>query len=316
MNTMNGRLAAIARDQRGVFTRAQALDCGYDDERLRRAVRDGRWLRIRRGAYVERASYVELDEVGRHLVRVHAVGLQLTGPVAVSHGSAALLHGIPTWGVDLSRVHVTRVRTGTGRIEGDVAHHAGELPDEDVVVVEGLPVVRPARAVLEMAMTEDFESGVVTADAALHLGIVTSDELHEMLERSRSWPGVRTAGAVVAFADGRSESVGESRARVLFHNERLPPPVLQHCIYDRDGRLVGRVDFYFPETRTVVEFDGEVKYAGGDPGVLYREKVREDEIRELDYGFARMVWPDLDRSAATAARVRRAMRRGAVAVHT
>lgn len=309
MDTTNGRLAALIREQRGVFTRAQALARGYDDEDLRRAVRDRRWLRIRRGAYIERAGYAGLDAVGRHLVRMHAVGLQLTGPVAVSHASAAVLHGIPTWGVDLSQVRVTRICTGTGRIEGDVAHHAGELPDGDVMVIEGLPVVRPARAVLEVAMTEGFESGVVTADAALHAGLVTLDELHEMLERCRSWPGVRTAGAVVAFADGRSESVGESRARVLFHNEELPRPELQHCIFDRDGTLLGRVDFYFPESRTVGEFDGQVKYADGDPGTLYREKVREDKVRELDYGFVRMVWSDLDVPGRTAARFRRVMRR-------
>lgn len=310
MDAMNGRLSAYARGQRGVFTRAQALASGYDDEDLRRAVRGRRWLRIRRGAYTEREPYERLDETGRHLARVHAVGVQLTGPVAISHASAVMLHGIPMWGVDLTRVHVTRVCAGTGRNEGDVVHHVGELPDTDLCVVEGLCVVRPARAVLEIAMTAGFEAGVVVADAALHLGIVTDDELHEMLERCRSWPGVRTAGAVVAFADGRSESVGESRARVLFHNEGLPPPELQHNIYDRAGRLVGRVDFYFPESRTVGEFDGQMKYAGGDPRVLYREKVREDDIRELDYQFVRMGWDDLDVPGRTAARFRRAIRRG------
>lgn len=307
---MNGRLAALVRGQRGVFTRAQALASGYQDDDLRRAVRDRRWMRIRRGAYIERMRYEALDEPGRHLARVHAVGLQLTGPVAVSHASAAVLHGVPTWGIDLSRVHVTRVCIGTGRNEGDVVHHVGELPEADLTAIEGLPVVRPARAVLEVAMTAGFEAGVVTADAALHLGIVTHDELHEMLERCRSWPGVRTAGAVVAFADGRSESVGESRARVLFHNEGLPPPELQHRVFDGDGTLLGRVDFYFPDSRTVVEFDGRVKYADGDPGVLVREKIREDRIRELDYRFARMIWDDLDAPGRTAARIRRVSGRG------
>ena len=39
----------------------------------------------------------------------------------------------------------------------------------------------------------------------------------------------------------------------------------------RDGRLIGYVDFGWPEQRTVGEFDGRVKYGrgltpGGDPG--------------------------------------------------
>lgn len=300
---MNERLAKLARNQRGVFTRAQALGCGYDDEELYRAVRAGRWRRVRRGAYIEVDAYDALDDAGKHLVRVHAVALSLRGPVAFSHTSAALLHGFPLWDADLRHVHVTRVGDGVGRIEGDVVHHVGELDDDEVVLLEDLPAVGAARAVVETATLLGFERGVVTADAALHAGATTKDELLSRLELMRPWPGSRRACAAVSFADGGAESVGESRARVLFHEQGLPAPELQKEIRDPAGRLVGRVDFYFAEWRTVVEFDGKLKYT--DPKVLYREKRREDGIRELAYGMARIGWTDLDHAARTAARVRR-----------
>lgn len=154
-----------------------------------------------------------------------------------------------------------------------------------------------------------FESGVVVADAALHAGLAGKEELWELVERFRAWPGSRRAAAVVSFADGRAESVGESRARVLFHNEGLAAPELQWPIRDDRGRLVGRVDFFW-RPRTVGEFDGELKYASGDPKVLFDEKIREDDIREFGNEVVRMVWADLSRPARTAARFRRAIERG------
>ena len=41
------------------------------------------------------------------------------------------------------------------------------------------------------------------------------------------WLGVPDARRVVAFADARSESVGESRSRVAIALAGLPPPQLQ-----------------------------------------------------------------------------------------
>jgi hypothetical protein len=49
---------------------------------------------------------------------------------------------------------------------------------------------------------------------------------------------------------------GESWARVLFVSMGLPSVELQVEIRDERGRFVARVDFLFPQARTVVEFDG------------------------------------------------------------
>jgi hypothetical protein len=75
--------------------------------------------------------------------------------------------------------------------------------------------------------------------------------------------------------DPLSESVGESRLRVLMHAYGLPAPELQVEIHDADG-FVARVDFFVREYGVVVEFDGMVKYGGGSASVLIQEKTRED----------------------------------------
>lgn len=273
-------------------------------------LRKGVWIRLRRGAYTLRESYESLDPVGRHRVLVHAVVTALGLNVAVSHTSAAVVYGLPTWGLDLSRVHVTRLDTGAGRIEGDVLHHAGEIAASGISHHDGLRIVPPGRAVVEVAALSSFEVGVVVADNALHLGMATKDELHELLASIRSWPGARTVSAVVPFADGRAESPGESRNRVLCHEEDLPIPELQQEIRDGTGQLVGRVDGLFREEHTVMEFDGRLKYSGDDAGErTFQEKRREDRLRELGFEVVRVTWADLDYPRYTAMRIRRAFER-------
>ena len=54
--------------------------------------------------------------------------------------------------------------------------------------------------------------------------------------------------------------------------------------------------------------DGKVKYATGDPEVLWREKKREDALRALGYTVVRITWSDLERPGAVVAKVRAALR--------
>jgi len=89
-------------------------------------------------------------------------------------------------------------------------------------------------------------------------------------------------------------------------------PDLQFHVYDEYGRLLGIVDFAWPEHRVFGEFDGKIKYGrllkeGEDPGeVVFQEKRREDLIRELTgWRCIRIVWSDLYVPERTALRIRR-----------
>jgi len=300
----------------GVALRPDLLAAGYDDRDLRTMLRRGVWVRIRRGAYVESVVWEAMDDEGRHLLLCRAVQAVLAPPAVLSHSSAAVALGLPVWGVDLSVVHVTRPARGQGRCEAGVVHHVATLPAQHLRVVDGLRLTSPARTVLDLARTFGFEPGVVTADAALHRSLVSRQQLLELHLACGDWPGARVAGRVVEFADGLAESVGESRTRVLFLVEGLPKPRLQVRIW-RGPVLLGRVDLYVDEACTVVEFDGRMKYRiepGDDPrkaaDVLWAEKLREDDIRGEGHEFARVTWPDLDRPAATAQRLRVVFDRG------
>jgi hypothetical protein len=165
------------------------------------------------------------------------------------------------------------------------------------------------RAVAEAACIGGFESAVVFMDAALQRRLITADDLRAAVGQVHRWPGSGTAVAAAAFADGRSESVGESRLRVLIADAGLPVPDLQTAFAIKSGEVVARVDFCFPIQRVIVEFDGRVKYVDEAPIVVLREKEREDRLRAAGYVVIRVSWPDLDDPDRVVRRIRTAFHR-------
>ncbi|TDD18061.1 hypothetical protein E1218_26730 [Kribbella turkmenica] len=304
---MNPKLRVLATARSGWFTRADTVEAAYSDSELRQRLRAGQWSRLSRDVYVEPGGWPvdesPWDRARRlHLLRTRAVVHRMGDDVVVSHQSAAVLHGLPSWGLDLTRIHVSRMR-GRQRSDAVADVHRTRFEPGEITVVGDLRVVTPARAITEIACVSSYEVGVVLADAALHAQLITSDALLSTADRHRYWSGSPAARAAARFADALSESVGESRLRVLMANHGLPAPVLQAEIRDRDGRFVGRVDFLLPG-RLIVEFDGEHKY-GGSGDVVLAEKGREDRLRECGYQVLRTSWADLDRPKATADRIRR-----------
>lgn len=81
-------LARIVASQGGVFTRRQAVGTGYSAWQVRKRLRDGQWLIVRRGVLAVAASV--LGSAGR----VWAAYLAAGAGAVVSHLSAAHLHGL------------------------------------------------------------------------------------------------------------------------------------------------------------------------------------------------------------------------------
>lgn len=297
--------------------RAQLLIAGYTDDELRRQRRSGRLSTVRPGSYVHAAP--PGDAAVRHALAAAATLPLLADGAVASHVTAAVLHGLPVWRTGLSRVHVTRSRRTGGRCGRLVHVHTARLAPDELTELSGgglagVVATSPARTVVDLARTVPFEEALVVADAALHLGLVTATELAEALTRAGRWPGAPAARRVIAFADGRSESVGESRSRVAIRLAGLPDPVPQWAVLDPVGRRIARTDFGWPLLRTVGEFDGLVKYGRLVPpgrsvaDVVLDEKRREDAIRAQDLAAVRWTWSDLADFAPTAAQLRRRFR--------
>jgi hypothetical protein len=313
---MNPVVQALAGTS-GVILRRDALAAGIDDNGLRRLVRSRDLVRIRQGAYAVWPVWQSADDAERHTMLVGAVMRQYDAHVVLSHVSAAVLHGAPTWGLDLASVHLTHLEGG-GRIGARVIHHHGTCRAADVTRSHGHWITTPGRTVHDASTVVATEAAVVLASDFLHRRLTTLDELR-MLETSRNkWPYTLGMNVVLHLADPRFESVGESRCRFLFWSQGLPAPVPQFEVLHPDGRLAGRVDFAWPEHRLLVEFDGRVKYTRlRRPGesveeAVLREKRREDELVEITgWRILRLTWADLATPEATAERIRRLLTRAA-----
>ena len=182
---------------------------------------------------------------------------------------------------------------------------------DDVTDLGGLACTSVARTVVELGRILPFEQALVVADAARHDHRVSAAELVAAADRVAGRRGCPDARRVVAAADHRSESPGETRSRVAIARAGLPAPTLQHVVPE----LGARTDFYWEEFATVGEFDGKTKYGrslrpGQDPGdAVYREKRREDALRDLGRQVVRWTWDELLTFDAVAARLRRAFDR-------
>ncbi|MDQ6657880.1 MAG: hypothetical protein M3Z00_06620 [Actinomycetota bacterium] len=288
---------------------------GFSDRQLREMVEVGGWQRLRQGVYLPEGVDEYAEQRHRWLVNGTVARLSNSTDAVVSHSSAAVLHGLPVWGLDLSRVHLTR--PGRAGINSTcwVHPHRAQLTDAELTAVDGTAVTTVARTVLDIARSAPFTQSVVVADAASHVKATTTSELAAVLDIARQRGSARGAARVIAFADGLSESVGESRSRVLFAGAGFPAPVLQVRLHDEFGEFVARVDFDFDELRTAGEFDGLGKYTtllrpGLDPAdSVIEEKIREDRIRDTGRQVVRWTSKDLATPHVVLHRLRAAFNR-------
>ncbi|MFI5706211.1 type IV toxin-antitoxin system AbiEi family antitoxin domain-containing protein [Kribbella sp. NPDC051620] len=307
---MNLKLATVAARRGGWFDRADVLAAGYSDDDIHLRIKDGRWVRLFRGVYAEAGGDYDLlapwdQRIWRHVRTAKAAYHQADGRAVLSHQSALLVHGVQIGDLDLSRVHLTNLAR-LGRSTKWMGQHAPRPPVLDPVEVEGVWLTPAPRSVVEAIRGTSYPVAVSVVDEALRRKLATSAQLSEALRLFGGRTGIGTATRAVPFGDGRSESAGESRLRVLMADLGLPKPRLQAEIRDLSGRLVGRVDFLFEEWAVIVEFDGALKYAGKGSAPLVLEKAREDALRDLGYEVVRATWSDLSAPAAFTVRVAQA----------
>ncbi len=304
------RLLETAMEQGGVVTRAQAR-AALGRAGLDRAMRAGAWVSLTHGVLTTGALHAATadDPVRRHLL-LGAGRLTRTAEEAwLSHESAALVYELPLWkpveGNPRITVEGPSPRTATHRS----GRHVAPVPLAQRSVVRGLAVTSAARTVADLCRTPDEYAAAVVADGALAKGLDRAEVL-AVLAACRHWPHVIAARATVALASPWSESPLESLALVWCRRQGLPRPQQQITIRRADGRFLARSDLVWEQHRTVGEVDGKVKYT--DATVLWREKLREDELRETGLEVVRGFWSDAaDGGADFAMRVRRAFARAA-----
>ena len=303
---MDATLFAVAESQNGLFTTAQALAAGVSEAGLA-------GLKKRRVvSSVARSVYALSDAVPSDPLDLHRMRLAaslLLYPDAGPCGVSLLAHvGIDVWGADLNRVDVVRdvsseVLTSLCRIRPS---HPAVRPWVDLgartdVASSGRGEA-VAAAVVQTALDHGALAAIISADDALQDGVTTVEAIVAAAASVSRWPGAGKVRTLLAMMDGRSQSVGESRLRVMLTIAGLGL-VPQFPVCDEGADVpFAYADLLVDGTNLLLEFDGKVKY--GSQEALWREKKREDRIRRRNYRVERVIWADLERPKVLLPRIR------------
>jgi hypothetical protein len=290
-----------------VLTAQQLRWAGITRAVARRHVMARRWIVPLRGT-VAPVAQAELAADGQWLAARRSHALQCSAAAVlnrrhvVAGRSGAILLGLPTMQVPARASFVVPHNHPVQRAGACRSH----LRPSEVTTWFGIPCTSAARTVVDVARS-DRSDGLMAADAALHERLVTRAQLQSALADAEGRPGVRQARGVLALASAKAESPLESLTRLALHDDGLPPPQLQVGIFAPGRSRPYRVDMLWRAERVIVEVDGRSKYTGDE---LWREKRREDALRDLGYRVVRVTWSDLIHEwPATSARIRSALAR-------
>ena len=231
-----------------------------------------------------RADFVNgrSGESGRHDVEVF------------SHLSAALLWGFTI--VKMDKPFVEVIRTSTNKRHAHLFIRRRDVPPGQIDRLGDVALTTRERTLIDVARDCDLDISVPMLDDALRRHVVTPDGLRDAAAKCRETRGRFRVAAALDLADPRRESPGESISAVRLHEVGLTGFEPQVEIADAHGRFVARVDFLHAASKTILEFDGRIKYTIDDTDPRHafdRERERERQLRALGYTVVRIFWKDL-----------------------
>jgi len=182
-------LAGYTADQWGLVTTAQANIAGVDNETLARLVEAGLLDHVRRGAYAATAA-------GDDAIREQKAAWLLLNPSVpawrrprvdphggvLSHRTAALIHRVGDLPAGTIEFTVPRRRASK---HPDLSFRIAQLPDNDVTLIDGLPVTTVERTIADL-IADHIDGGHATdiIEQALRRGQVEPDTLVARLEQN------------------------------------------------------------------------------------------------------------------------------------
>ncbi|WBQ05887.1 type IV toxin-antitoxin system AbiEi family antitoxin domain-containing protein [Kribbella sp. CA-293567] len=312
---MNPQLSVMSQIRGGVFTRADARACGYPDPDIDSLLDTGGWRRIRPGTYAPQQTLTLVDDQMLHLRRLYQVLRRGESGLIASHQSAAALHGLPLWGLDLTTVHVTARHLGPS--SDGIHRHIRDPLGPGITLWNNLRLVTPARAVAEVAATCPLAPAVALTEAALYAGLVTPATLKRAASQlatptaQRAIPPHRVApptehatsptqldalpihlGAssdadyqsafdsarahqIFALACSESASVAESRLRLILTEAALPAPSSLPPPLTEEHSMDLAAALWFPDERTVVEFEPRFPFSCAESDDDYLTEAAE-----------------------------------------
>lgn len=276
-------LAAMAAMQWGLVTIDQVHAAGGGSSLVRRRLRAGRWAQV--GHHVFRIEGAPASWQQRLLAAVLDAG-----PDAVAtSSSAAALWRLPGFNVDVAEVLVP---TGTNhRPQHGRLHQSRTLPAHHTTVTQGVPVITPARLVVELAARTSPRRVERAAENAIAASILTPDALasvvSELAGRGRRGSTLlRTLVEGIAPGYVPPASELEARFRDLVRSAGIGGGVTQVDVGGEEWE--GRVDVAFPAAKLVVELDSRRWHQSRS--AMESDRRRDNALVMAGWRVVRITW--------------------------
>jgi hypothetical protein len=257
----------------------------------RAQARSARWRRSSHGLYVLQTEYA--DPVDQRILEAAAVLPPFGGVTgwAALHWSGAEYFDGTAAGGRLLDVPLA-VSDHDIRSQPGIRVTAERIGPRHLITVDGMPLTHHARSVcFEMRYARDLTTAIRILDMAASADLVSLREVwaHAVVELS-GWTGVDRVRKALPWADENSWSPTETEMRLLWTAHlRLPRPLCNHPVFDRDGRFVATPDLLDIEAGMVGEYDGELHL---DRRRRSRDIAREAAFRRVGLEYVTMTAAD------------------------
>lgn len=238
------------------------------------------WRRLGGGMYAWREiadePQVVLDAIRR--------GLPLVA--AFSGRTAGWLHGldVPPCGP----VEVTLPPACGIAVRARVVVRRSELAAGEVVMRKGLPATSAARTLADLGRRPPLVEAVASLDSALNKSMLDLGELRAWADNHAAYRGINLLRRAIELAEPLTESVMETRLRLVLVLAGLPRPEAQVSLFDVAGRFLGRPDLYYRTHRLGLEYDGAIHRDS-----LVADNRRQNRLLHAGYGLLRFTAADV-----------------------
>jgi hypothetical protein len=200
--------------------------------------------------------------------------------------TAAWLHGLDMPPCDPIEVTLP-LGSPTSRLVG-VAVRRSAVDAGETVMRRGLPATSMVRTIADLGRRLPLVEAVAALDMAMHRRLVDPVDLVSWAGTHPRCRGVARLRRALELAEPKTESVMETRLRLLLVLARLPKPLAQISLVDEDGHFVGRPDFYYPLHRLALEYDGS-----GHRENLTGDNRRQNRMVDAGYRLLRFTAADV-----------------------
>jgi hypothetical protein len=167
--------------------------------------------------------------------------------------SASALHGAK-WvdaATPLEIIHTNRNRLPGLRV------HSDRIDEDEIDLVEGIPVTTPARTALDLACWYPTGEAVAAIDALARAVEVKTADVDLLVQRYSGRRGIHRGRTAFDLIDSGAQSPKETWLRLLLIEAGLPRPQTQIAVHDQFGDVIGYLDMGWEDVKVAVEYDGE-----------------------------------------------------------